>query len=78
MEKIKKVIATFYLTILFFFFFGNYEFISRNYDFITRSCEFISHNSEKKKVRIVRKSRSNLFYFCIQRQKRASIETCQI
>ncbi len=53
MEKIKKVIATFYLTIQIFFS-GNCEFISRNSDFITRNCEFISHNSEKNKVRIVR------------------------
>ncbi len=41
MEKIKKVNATFYLTILFFF-------------FTSGNCEFISHNSEEKKVRIVR------------------------
>ncbi len=41
MEKIKKVIATFYLTIQIFF-------------FTSGNCEFISHNSEGKKVRIVR------------------------
>ncbi len=34
MEKIKKVIVTFYLTILIFF---------------SGNCEFISHNSEEKK-----------------------------
>ncbi len=36
MEKIKKVIATFYLTIQIFF-------------FTSGNCEFISHNSEGKK-----------------------------
>ncbi len=61
-EKIKKVIATFYLTILIFF-------------FTSGNCEFISHNSEGKKSQNCEiKSRSNLFYFCI----RASIETCQM
>ncbi len=49
MEKIKKVIVTFYLTILTFF---------------SGNCKFLSHNSEGEKSQNCEiKSRSNLFLF---------------
>ncbi len=50
------------------------DLLSHNSDFFFLAIASLSKKSQNCEI----KSRSNLFYFCIQCRKRASIETCQM